>query len=121
MKRKLWILGPAFLLLLPCLCSAQASEPPKEPVLRLETETHTSGIMKINVDRDGRYIATASTDKTARIWDARTGKLLKVLRPPIGGDREGALFSIAFSPDGKTVACGGILGAEWKDRGHLPF
>ena len=121
MKRKLWILGPAFLLLLPCLCSAQASEPPKEPVLRLETETHTSGIMKINVDRDGRYIATASTDKTARIWDARTGKLLKVLRPPIGGDREGALFSIAFSPDGKTVACGGILGAEWKDRAIYLF
>jgi WD40 repeat protein len=121
MKRKLCLFSLAFLFLLSCLCRAQASEPPKEPVLRLETETHTSGIMKINVDHDGRYIATASTDKTARIWDTRTGKLLKVLRPPIGGDREGALFSVAFSPDGKTVACGGILGAEWKDRAIYLF
>lgn len=121
MKRKLRLFGLAFLLLLSWLCRAQASEPPKEPVLRLETGTHTSGIIKINADRDGRYVATASLDKTARIWDAGTGKLLKVLRPPIGGDREGALFSITFSPDGKTVACGGILGAEWKDRAIYLF
>ena len=114
-------MGPTFFLLLACLSWAQATEPPKEPVLRLETGTHTAGIMKINVDRAGRYIGTVSTDKTARIWDAKTGKLVKILRPPIGRDREGIMFSIAFSPDGKTVACGGILGEEWQDRAIYLF
>jgi WD40 repeat protein len=48
---------------------------------------------------DGRRIVTASWDKTARLWDAETGK-------PIGEPLKGhekAVNSAAFSPDGRRI------------------
>jgi WD40 repeat protein/tRNA A-37 threonylcarbamoyl transferase component Bud32 len=47
---------------------------------------------------DGRRIVTASLDKTARIWDAATGKQLRVLRGHIQ-----QLNSAIFSADGKRI------------------
>ncbi|MDO9228371.1 MAG: caspase family protein [Syntrophales bacterium] len=91
-----------------------AGEPPKEPILRIETGMHTAGIRRISVDRENRLIATASEDKTVRIWDAGTGALIRIIRPPIGDVDEGKLFAVALSPDGKTVAAGGLTG-DWGD------
>jgi hypothetical protein len=51
-----------------------------------------------------RYLVTASVDKTARVWDLTSGKLLQVLRPPIGPGDEGKLYAVAISPDGETVS-----------------
>jgi WD40 repeat protein len=48
---------------------------------------------------DGRLIVTAAWDKSARIWDANTGKMLAELKGH--GDR---LDSAAFSSDGARVA-----------------
>ena len=48
---------------------------------------------------DGKRIVTASVDKTARLWDAETGK-------PIGEPLKGhadSVSSAAFSPDGKRI------------------
>ncbi|MDI6753056.1 MAG: caspase family protein [Thermodesulfobacteriota bacterium] len=91
-----------------------AGEPPKEPILRIETGMHTARIGRISVDRENRLIATASDDKTVRIWDAGTGALIRVIRPPIGDVDEGKLYAVALSPDGKTVAAGGLTG-DWGD------
>jgi WD40 repeat protein len=52
---------------------------------------------------------TAAFDKTIRIWSIPDGKLLKVLRVPIGEGFEGSLFGLAISPDGKTLAVGGWM------------
>jgi len=82
-------------------------EPPKEPILRIETGMHTETIMRISVDRENRLLATASKDKTVRIWDARTGALIRIIRPPIGEANEGNLHAVALAPDGKTVTVGG--------------
>ena len=50
---------------------------------------------------DGKYVLTASVDRTARLWDAATGSEVRVFEHP------NVVGSIAFSPDGKTIATGG--------------
>ena len=40
------------------------------------------------------------------------GRLLQVLRPPIGEGNEGRLYAVAISPDARTIATGGWTGRE---------
>jgi WD40 repeat protein len=105
----------AFFLIFACFSiqTLRAAEPSTQPILRVETGMHTAAIRRISVDAANRYLVTTSDDKTARIWALPSGKLLQVLRPPVGAGSEGRLFGVAISPDGGTVACGGIIGSEW--------
>ncbi len=106
-----------------------AQEPLREPVLRIETGKHTDTISRISVDAANRFLVTASHDKTARVWELPTGRLLRVLRVPIGAGPEGELYAAAISPDGMTIATGGWTGNEWdgsfyiylfdRESGHL--
>jgi WD40 repeat protein len=86
---------------------ALAGEPPTEPILRFDLGEHTAKIQSIASDEDGRYLVTASHDKTARVWSLADGRLLGTLRIPVGNGFEGKLDAVALSPDGKTVALGG--------------
>lgn len=85
-----------------------AGEPPTEPMLRIDPGGHTGSIQRIATDKAGRWLVTASLDKTARVWDMRDGRLVTTLRVPIGSDYEGKLAAVALSPDGQTVAVGGV-------------
>lgn len=92
---------------------ARAGEPPAAPFTRINTDMHSAKIMDIAADAEGKLLATASYDKTVKIWEAATGTLVKTLRPPTGSGMEGALIAVALSPDGKTVATGGFTGHSW--------
>ena len=92
---------------------AAAAEPPTAPQLRIEAGMHTAAIQRIATDAQGRWAATASADKTARVWDVASGRLLQVLRPPMGDGNEGKLHAVALSPDGAVVAAAGWTGYEW--------
>jgi WD40 repeat protein len=50
---------------------------------------------------DSRHIASASEDKTIRIWDAQSGKMLAALQ------QSDHVTSVAFSPDGKRMVAAG--------------
>ncbi|MBK5914537.1 hypothetical protein CCR84_09450 [Rhodocyclus purpureus] len=108
MGRQFWI-AIAFSLLLGWLPLLHA-EPPSAPLLRIETGSHLALITRVSSDRAGRWLLTSSEDKTARLWDAASGDLISVLRPPIGVGSLGALYASALSPDGKLAALGGNSG-----------
>lgn len=99
-----------FLLLVGVCVCALAQQVKVYP--RIETGTHTARVNRIGVDAAQRFLFSVSDDKTARLWDLHSGKLLKVLRPPIGDGKEGELFAVASSPDEAEVAVGGFTEAE---------
>ena len=86
---------------------SMAAEPPKEPILRIETGMHTAMINRIGIDASNRWLVTSSEDKTVRVWSLPEGRLVGVIRPPVGEGNEGKLYAVAISPDGRTVTCGG--------------
>ena len=68
----------------------------------VELDGHKGGIWGIAASRDGSRLATASHDRTVRIWDTKTHKSLKTL---VG--HEGPVYAVAISLDGKQVLSGG--------------
>jgi TPR repeat protein len=91
----------------PALETAVQECPAQDPVLRIETGMHVAKIFGIGVDRACQIAATASYDKTVRVWSLPDGRLLRTLRVPIGPGDGGKAYATAVSPDGRWVALGG--------------
>ena len=60
---------------------------------------HTATVNAISMSLTENIFATASDDKTVKIWNYPEGKLLKTY------NFTKAVKGVAFSPDGKTLAC----------------
>jgi WD40 repeat protein/transcriptional regulator with XRE-family HTH domain/energy-coupling factor transporter ATP-binding protein EcfA2 len=60
---------------------------------------HDSSVWSVTFSPDGARIATASQDKTAKIWGAKTGQLLLTLK-----GHTDSVNSVIYSPDGKLIA-----------------
>ncbi len=84
----------------------------QEPILRMEMGMHSTWIMGIGIDAQNQFVVTGSQDKTVRLWELSTGRLVKIFRPPIGEGPTGMILAVAVSPDGKTIACGGLTKSE---------
>ena len=59
---------------------------------------HSADVVFIAFSPDGRRIATASYDRTAKLWDTATGREVFTLR-----GHAGAVVGLAFSPDGHRI------------------
>jgi len=62
---------------------------------------HEGEISKVAFSPQGSRVLTASSDKTARIWETETGDCLQVLE---GHTDE--IFSCAFNYEGDTIITG---------------
>jgi WD40 repeat protein len=70
--------------------------------LRFSLE-HQDFVSSAEFSPDGKQIATSSEDKTAKIWDVATGKLLTSV------EHQGGVNSARFSPDGKQIVTAGSV------------
>ena len=66
---------------------------------------HTDSVYSVAFSPDGSRIVTGSWDKTAKVWDARSGAEVLTLKGHT--DRVG---SAAFSPDGSRIVTGSLDG-----------
>ncbi|CAE6514125.1 unnamed protein product [Rhizoctonia solani] len=67
-------------------------------------EGHTDKINIVAYSPDGKYIVSGACDKTLRIWDAQTGRVVMVVGPLAG--QNSSVLSIGYSPSGTRIAFG---------------
>jgi RNA polymerase sigma factor (sigma-70 family) len=81
----------------------------RKPRIRTTLKGHTGSVFSVAFSPRGETLATGSADETIKLWDTRTGKertTLPVSVPDENGNERftGVVASLAFSPDGKTLA-----------------
>ena len=76
------------------------------PVVTLDPGMHTGPIRRIAVSASETTLVTASDDKSARVWDLASNRLLATLHPPVGPDQIGRLYGASISRDNRVAVAG---------------
>ncbi|MBN4004171.1 hypothetical protein, partial [Nostoc sp. LPT] len=71
---------------------------------RNQFQGHQAPVSSVSFSPDGKTIATASLDGTARLWNLQ-GQLLQEFK-----GHQGLVRGVSFSPDGKTIATASLDG-----------
>lgn len=87
------------------IAAGGSGQPPTAPDTVAVLKTHTDTVEAVAVSPDGKFIATASFDKTVKLWDAATGKEIRTYAGEQG--HKGQVLCVAFSAKGDVIATGG--------------
>ncbi|HEY5314523.1 MAG TPA: hypothetical protein VIK18_18465, partial [Pirellulales bacterium] len=68
----------------------------------VETHQHRGRLISLALSPDATLAATAGVDGSIHLWELATGKLVRVI---VGHNSH--IMSVAWSPDGNTIASGG--------------
>jgi WD40 repeat protein len=72
---------------------------------RLQALAHGGALAAAAFSRDGRLLLTGATDRLARVWDAQSGRLLRIFQ-----GHADSVTAVAFGPDGRQVFTGSADG-----------
>jgi WD40 repeat protein len=78
----------------------EGAAPDYPAVLQAIFAGHTEKVRCVAIGANGKFVASGGDDRTARLWDTKTGKERHVLR------QEGDVYAVAFSADGKKLVTG---------------
>ena len=92
--RKQWILAVAAFLLLKTVSGDLSAQ-------EVSLKGHSGAVMMATFAAEDGRVATASSDQTAKLWDAVTGAELQTF-----SQHTGPLYCLAVSADGRTLVTG---------------
>jgi WD40 repeat protein len=100
--------GRLYVFTFACLCTgakpqlAGADDKAALPAfVRVTCKGHTAELAAVSFSPDGKQLATASFDRTVRLWEATTGKPVRTLT-----GHQDLVLSVSYRGDGKQVASG---------------
>ena len=95
------------------------ADPPTLAKPKLTLKDHSDTVYAVAFHPEGKLLASASADRTVKVWDAVTGQRLYTLGEPTDW-----LYAMQWSPDKKHLAAAGVdksirIWAADKDGGKL--